>query len=262
MTKTLLFHEKARSKRDVAIIVLFAPALFLSACESSRGNSDGGQCPAGQVLRYESPGCGAAATPVCGSSAQDACYRAVCSCQGQTISRCDYAPEPFSAFGACPVPDSGVDLAVDRANDLGIDAQDVGVDGPPVCRVRSSDYGPTSAFSVLPNGTPAAATTCSAACGDSAWPVYGPPNIDTALPYGACAADTPSCSTLAIVPCVCGTSNGPTHAFNCSCEAGTWICRIRFLGTALCMPCPDAGVSQIDQSSVSDGPQNAVEANQ
>jgi len=161
-----------------------------------------------------------------------------------------------------PVPDSGVDLAVDRANDLGIDAQDVGVDGPPVCRVRSSDYGPTSAFSVLPNGTPAAATTCSAACGDSAWPVYGPPNIDTALPYGACAADTPSCSTLAIVPCVCGTSNGPTHAFNCSCEAGTWICRIRFLGTALCMPCPDAGVSQIDQSSVSDGPQNAVEANQ
>jgi len=39
---------------------------------------------------------------------QDACYRAVCSCNGQTISRCDYAPEPFVAFGSCPGSDGGV----------------------------------------------------------------------------------------------------------------------------------------------------------
>ncbi len=262
MTKTLVFCEKAHSKRDIAITVSFASALFLSACGSSGGNSDGGPCPAGQVLRYESPGCGAAATPVCGSSEQDACYRAVCGCQGQTISRCDYAPEPFSAFGACPMPDAGVDLAVDRANDIGIDEQDVGVDGPIVCRGPSPYYGPTSVFSVLPNDTPPAPTACAAACGDSAWPGSMAPNIDIALPYGACAADTPACSTLASVPCVCGPGSGPTDAFNCSCEGGTWICRIRSLGTALCMPCPDANVSQIDQSPVSDGPQNAEVANQ
>jgi hypothetical protein len=62
---------------------------------------DAGPCPAGQVLRYETPGCGAEARPVCGSPQQDACFRAVCSCRGVTISRCDYAPEPFAHFGAC-----------------------------------------------------------------------------------------------------------------------------------------------------------------
>ena len=31
--------------------------------------------------------------------------------------------------------------------------------------------------------------------------------------------------------------------FNCSCEGGTWICRILLPGTALCMPCPDAGIT-------------------
>jgi hypothetical protein len=68
---------------------------------------DGGACPAGQVLRYETAGCGAAANPACGWPQQDACVRAVCSCQGKTISRCDYAPEPFAAFGACPALDGG-----------------------------------------------------------------------------------------------------------------------------------------------------------
>jgi hypothetical protein len=71
------------------------------------GTYDGGPCPAGQVLRYQSPGCGADAKPVCGSSDQDACYRAVCSCKGVTISRCDYAPEPFAFFGTCDVSDGG-----------------------------------------------------------------------------------------------------------------------------------------------------------
>ena len=123
MSQTPAFAARAGLKCDIAIMVLSAPAFFLSACGSSGGNSvpDGGTCPAGQVLRYESPGCGAAAKPVCGSGEQDACYRAVCSCQGQTISRCDYAPEPFSAFGACPTPDSGMDLPMDRAGDTGID---------------------------------------------------------------------------------------------------------------------------------------------
>jgi len=140
MKKSSNFLGRARRTRDIAITLLFAPAILLSACGSSDGKPDvdSGTCPAGQILRYESPGCGLEAKPVCGSSIQDACYRAVCSCTGVTISRCDYAPEPYSALGSCPVPDSSVDQSRDGlpdvASDLAIDrrldvAYDVGLDG-------------------------------------------------------------------------------------------------------------------------------------
>jgi hypothetical protein len=129
MSPTPAFAGKARLKYDIAIMFMSAPAFLLSGCQSSGRNAEpeGGTCPAGQVLRYESPGCAAEATPVCGASEQDACYRAVCSCQGQTISRCDYAPEPFAAFGECSAPDSGTELPMDPAVDSGID---VAADGP------------------------------------------------------------------------------------------------------------------------------------
>jgi hypothetical protein len=68
---------------------------------------DAGVCPAGQVLRYEQPGCDSEAKPVCGPSMQDACFRPVCSCRGETISRCDFADEPFAAFGECATRNDG-----------------------------------------------------------------------------------------------------------------------------------------------------------
>ena len=114
-------------------------------------------------------------------------------------------------------------------------------DGPS-CRVPSPDYGPTSVFPFLPSGSPAATTTCPAACGDSASPALDYPNIDTALPYGSCEAGTPTCEVMARVPCACDLSSGPLHVFNCSCESGAWTCGIRVAGMAMCMPCPDAGV--------------------
>jgi hypothetical protein len=133
----------------------------------------------------------------------------------------------------------------DSSTNDSVDGGTMQMDGPAVCRAPSPDYGPTSVFAVLPSGTPAAAQTCPAACGDSAWPqspVSGP-NIDIALPYGSCAPGTPPCSTLAAVPCACG--GGPTDGFNCSCEGGIWICRILAQGTAICWPpCPDAGVGE------------------
>ena len=136
--------------------------------------------------------------------------------------------------------------------DGGVDALSTPADGPATCRAPSPDYGPTTVFSSLPMDTPAAATTCPAACGNSAWrPDYGI-NIDIALPYGACAAGTPSCSALGAIPCACGASSGPVDGFNCSCEGETWICRIVYFGTALCSPCPDAGVG--------DGPNDAAPA--
>jgi hypothetical protein len=142
--------------------------------------------------------------------------------------------------------------------DGGVDALSTPADGPATCRAPSPDYGPTSTFPVLPNGTPAAAITCPAACGNSAWPGPWPMyNIDIALPYGECAAGTPSCSALGAIPCACGASSGPVHDFNCSCEGGTWICRILYLGTAVCLPCPDAGVANMDQAPANDGAQDA-----
>jgi hypothetical protein len=133
----------------------------------------------------------------------------------------------------------------DSSTDAGVDGLPVRpVDGPPVCRAPSPDYGPTSVFPFLPDGTPAATTTCPAACGDSAWPVLQSyPNIDTTLPYGSCTSGTPTCDVMARVPCACDLSWGPLHVFNCSCESGTWTCGIRVAGMAMCMPCPDAGVS-------------------
>jgi hypothetical protein len=142
------------------------------------------------------------------------------------------AGESYFCLGN-PSPDGGADAWVPPA------------DGPS-CRAPSPDYGPTSVFPFLPDGTPAATTTCPAACGDSAWPpgFSSFPNIDIALPYGSCAPGTPSCSTGATVPCACAQgTGGPVHGFNCSCEGGTWICGIRTAGGAMCMPCPDAGVS-------------------
>jgi hypothetical protein len=89
--------------RDIRIAVLLGAALLLQpTCSSSEAS-----CPAGQVLRYETPGCGAEAKPVCGPSSQDACFRAVCSCRGVTTSRCDYADEPYRALGACPSDGGG-----------------------------------------------------------------------------------------------------------------------------------------------------------
>lgn len=119
-------------------------------------------------------------------------------------------------------------------------------DAPVACRAPSPDYGPTTRFELLPNGAPAAAETCPVACGPSAWSSSSAPMIDVALPYGACAPGTADCSTLATMPCACGTSGGPTHGFTCSCEGGNWICRIRSMGAALCAPCSDAATDAAD----------------
>jgi hypothetical protein len=115
---------------------------------------------------------------------------------------------------------------------------------PVTCRPPSPDYGPTSVFPLVPAGTPEAPTACSSACGISAWPHYSD-MIDIALPYGACAPGTPPCYTSATIPCAC--ENGDLFdGFNCSCESGTWICRILWLDAGFCMPCPDAGAGNTD----------------
>jgi hypothetical protein len=125
--------------RDIAIMYWLSPVALLGACGSDAAD---GTCPSGQVLRYESAGCGAAAKPVCGSPTQDACYRAVCSCQGQTISCCDYAPEPFASFGACTIDSGPVDSGPDLAHDQALPDSD---------RIDSVDGGHDKASPDMPN---------------------------------------------------------------------------------------------------------------
>jgi hypothetical protein len=115
---------------------------------------------------------------------------------------------------------------------------DVHEAGAPACRGPSPNYGPTSHFDMLPQGTPEAAARCPRGCGQSAYSSPWPDlPIDVSLPYGACAPGTPDCETLGEVPCS-SQGGGPTHDFRCSCEKGTWNCRIRSLGASSC----DAGV--------------------
>jgi len=71
---------------------------------SSDGTSsdDGGSCQAPNVWRYQNPGCGAEARPVCGSSIQDAGLAFACGCDGKTLIGFDYFKQPWSSRGVCP----------------------------------------------------------------------------------------------------------------------------------------------------------------
>jgi hypothetical protein len=77
------------------------------SCESLAPNA--ASCKSPCTIRYETPGCGAAAHPVCGSGAEDACLGYVCSCTGQAIVKCDYATEPWASYGACDGGDAAAD---------------------------------------------------------------------------------------------------------------------------------------------------------
>jgi hypothetical protein len=118
----------------------------------------------------------------------------------------------------------------------GADAPGTQADGLS-CRAPAPDYGPSTDFEIAP-AAPLPAGQCPIACGTSAHePSLGQPNIDVALPYGACAAGTPACAATARVPCTCANAQGPVHGFVCSCESAKWVCRIRSVGAAACVPC-------------------------
>jgi hypothetical protein len=85
-----------------------APFEHVGACGAEGGaptdastDADAAMCSAPSVWRYETPGCGADAHPVCGSATEDACLIERCGCDGKTISGCDYATAPFEHVGAC-----------------------------------------------------------------------------------------------------------------------------------------------------------------
>jgi hypothetical protein len=178
MRNMTFFQSSPRRLGDMRVILFAGTAVWVSGGCSS---SDNGPCPAGQVLRYEAPGCGAEAQPVCGPAMQDACFRPVCSCNGETISRCDFASEPFASFGYCSVSDGGSP-----------DTAEVRVDG-----------GPCPAGQVLRYEAPG--------CGAEAKPVCGSPVQD------ACFRPVCSCNGATISRC--DFASEPFASFG-SCDGG------------------------------------------
>jgi len=131
------------------------------------------------------------------------------------------------------------DTSTDGPSRDGPALPDAATDGA-TCRAPTAAYGPSTQFETAINA-PQPTADCPLACGDSMWaPSFGQPNVDVALPYGACAATTPACQATARVPCTCPGAQGPVHGFVCTCESGMWVCRIRIAGLAACLPC-DAG---------------------
>jgi hypothetical protein len=84
------------------------------------------------------------------------------------------------------------------------------------------------------NNLPFVTNACVLACGETAWAPSDVPNVDIALPYGACAAGTPACQATARQPCSCRATLGPVQGFVCTCEGGQWKCLIRSQGGAAC----------------------------
>ena len=209
MRKKTLLLGSARHLRDIGIMLSLGTAVLLSGgCESS---SKSGACPAGQILRYETPGCGAAAKPVCGSAIQDACYRAVCSCKGETISRCDYAPEPFSAFGVCSASDAG-------RSDAPPDLAPASPDLPPVWPDLLPDLPPVS-----PDSMP----DLSQASPDLWTDAPGVPLDAGVCPTGQVLRyETPGCGIAAAAVCGSPTQDACYRAV-CSCK-GVTISRCDF----------------------------------
>ena len=59
------------------------------------------RCPGDQILLYADPGCGAAAAPMCGGPALDACAQEFCGCEGTTVIGCGVTTQPFASRGPC-----------------------------------------------------------------------------------------------------------------------------------------------------------------
>ena len=74
---------------------------------ADKGMTDSASCSDGQILRYATAGCGAAAQPLCDSPFGDACFEQFCGCDGQTLAGCGNALAPWAYRGPCR--DGGAD---------------------------------------------------------------------------------------------------------------------------------------------------------
>jgi hypothetical protein len=107
MREHLGSHAIARHDRDTDVAFWQAVSLALSlslaaGCGSDKDTGDGGTCQEPNVWRYQTPGCGTEAHPVCGSAQQDAGLGFACGCDGEILIGFDYFDKPWSSRGICP----------------------------------------------------------------------------------------------------------------------------------------------------------------
>jgi hypothetical protein len=83
------------------------PADAIADVKVSQSDADAFDgCAPPNAWLYATAGCGDAANPTCGNPTQDACAITLCGCSGETIKGCQWAMEPWVAYGPC---DAGAD---------------------------------------------------------------------------------------------------------------------------------------------------------
>lgn len=55
------------------------------------------------------------------------------------------------------------------------------------------------------------------------------------LPTGVCADGTPECDLIVRGPCPCDTQV-PRKFYACTCDAGTWLCKLTAQDSGMCLP--------------------------
>lgn len=102
MTKRSSFHLAVRPEHDIR--VGGSLSLIVVALAACSGVDEPGSraCELPNVLRYEKPGCGDLASPVCGSPQSDAHLTYACGCDGEIVLGGDYYREPWQSPGICP----------------------------------------------------------------------------------------------------------------------------------------------------------------
>jgi hypothetical protein len=232
---------------------------------------DGDSCQPPNVWRYQQPGCGADAHPVCGSAQQDAGLAFACGCNGERLTGFDYFDKPYTARGICPSVDGGT-FPIDGPPDTP-DAPPVSTDGPapaidgPIVDVPSEDGGSCPAPNVWRYQQPGCGADAHPVCGSDqqdaglafacgcdgeilrGFDYFGKPYTARGICTGACYSPT---SYLESVPplmgCACNAATDSTQCvlvrggrYFISCVAGAWKLDLSTLCTEV-----DAGTSSID----------------
>lgn len=110
---------------------------------------------------------------------------------------------------------------------------------------------PQSRETVVPREAfESSAPDCVRRCGDTTqgqWGGGGVAPTISALPTGRCEHPGEQCQMKAVVPCeyFAPVVKGQLHLAECTCEAGSWVCRTTYFGGGACTPPPpgrDAGM--------------------
>jgi hypothetical protein len=218
---------------------------------------------------YTSPGCGAAATPICGDLGQDACHETsyFCACDGHTTftGSCGISALPYLYAGRCQnegdggpfaAPDSGVDASsCEPSRRILYQTPGCGTAAVPVCEEAAKDAGMAITYYCGCDGQ----TLIDDAGGShSPYRYLGPCEQDGGLSHdGANVIDSPSVDASSVY---CQLADGRRIPAGAAYSEGCNCCVCRSTGQPICQAgaCGNDGGSprgscQSDQDCVAQG---------